>query len=166
MGISFAKAEIFDLEYIAEVLESILPMYKELIPGAFEKQIQKFRSTKTLPSNYEIWLILEKNEPIGFLGVASLSNDVVYLAAFYIHSDYHRLRLGSLAIEQLCELFAEKGYEEIVLFAHSFAEWAIKFYLQHNFQVVTDKMSKIHQYKGGILADYFLPNPVLMSRYL
>ncbi len=162
----FVKAADDDLDFLAEVVESILPLYKDLIPGAFERQIQKFRVWRKFPINYEIWLIVNKGEPLGFFGAESLDSEVVYLAAFYLHNDYHRMRLGSMALEEFVTDLRGDGYKELLLFAHQEAYWAVNFYLKHDFEMVTANSLEIRTYKGGILADYFLPKPILMRRFL
>lgn len=165
-SVQFTKATIADLDYVAEVLESISPMYEKLLPGVFEQRVKKFRVAKKLPANYEIWLIINQNEPIGFFGIESLTSQVVYMAAFYLHNEYHSLHFGSRTLEKLCSLLEVDGYSEMVLFAHQSAYWAINFYQKNGFEIVTKDSQEISHYRQGILAGYFLPKPVLMRRDL
>ncbi|MCK4257887.1 MAG: GNAT family N-acetyltransferase [Halanaerobiales bacterium] len=165
-SIHFTKAQDKDLDYLAEVLESILPMYKPILPGVFERQIDKFRNQGKFSSKYEIWLILNLGDPIGFIGLDSLSSEVIYFAAFYIHADYHRLGFGSRTMEMICNSFKDKGYKEILLFAHFEANWAIQFYLELGFEKIATDYQEILKYRDGLLKGYFLPRPVLMRRKL
>lgn len=165
-SVGFSKATIADIDYIAEVLESVSPMYEKLLPGVFEQRIKKYRAFKKLPVNYEIWLIIHQSEPIGFMGIESLTAQVVYMAAFYLHSEYHSLRLGSRTIEKLSSNLRQDGYSELILFAHQSADWAIKFYQKNGFEIVSKDNQEISRYRKGILAGYFLPHPVLMRKNL
>ncbi len=164
-NIQFQKATIKDQDYLADVLESILPMYRPILPGIFERQIKRFRTLDELPTKYEIWLIFNLGDPVGFMGLDSLSSEVIYIAAFYIHADYHCLGLGSRTMRMICQSFKEQGYKEILLFAHSEANWALNFYTKFGFEKLTNDFQEISKYKDGILDGYFLPRPVLM-RYM
>lgn len=163
--VELIAATLADLPFVAEVCESVVPMYQEIMPGSFERQAEKFRTAQTLPEQYTLLLIVHHGERVGFIGYSAFSEEVIYLVALYIHAAHQRSGIGGKALEKLLADFWERGYGEVLLFAHQEAEWAINFYYHHGFQPVSEDLQAIKQYRNGILANSAFSQVLLMQKY-
>lgn len=150
-----------DLEFLSNVCRDADILYKDIMPGAFEKQAKKFMSNG-LPKEYSIYVIEEQGQDIGFIGIKQLSNEVQYLVGLYILSKYQRKGLGNQIIDKLISDY--KGdYEQIILLAHKDAYWAENFYLRNGFtQIAENKEQAVYQYK--FMEQLYIEN-TLMMRY-
>lgn len=164
--IQLHEALVTDLAYLAEVCESVVPLYQPIMPGAFERQAERFRTAQRLPAEYRITVIRQEGERVGFLGVRPLREDILYLVALYIHAGHQQKGIGSAVMKSLCRKAEEQGCREILLLAHEKAEWAIRFYQRHDFVLVSADWEEISEYGDGLLAGIVIPQTVLMSRHV
>lgn len=134
--IELKKATYNELDFVCQVCKSTQEIYSDIMPGAFLKQGKKYEKFG-LPLDYDIHIIRNDKEEIGFLGLTSLKEDSVYLVALYLLKEYYRQSYGSLTISCLCKELKTKGVSEIVLQAHIKAHWAISFYKKNGFEEIS-----------------------------
>lgn len=65
-----------------------------------------------------------------------------------------------IAILKACEK------DEVVLLAHKDATWAIDFYRKNSFDIISGKEDIIEEYAESVINTIYLPNTLLMSKYL
>lgn len=153
--IELKRATYDDLEFVCKVCKSTQEIYSDIMPGAFLKQGKKYEKFG-LPIDYDIHIIKNNEEKIGFLGLISLKEDSVYLVALYLLKEHYRQNYGSRTIDCLCSELKNKGVSEIVLQAHIKANWAVSFYKKNGFE----EMSKDEQYVKEII----MKDTIIMSK--
>lgn len=164
--IELRAADVADLVYLADVCESVRPLYDPLMPGAFKRQAERFRSAQELPSNYMVMVILEEGERVGFVELQSICTDLLYLVALYIHANHHRNGIGGAVLERICTDAVKDGYRQIVLLAHERAVWAIQFYELHGFTILVTGREMGSEYDDRFTKEMAKPHTVLMRRDL
>lgn len=142
--IEIKKATDDELDFVCQVCKSAQEIYSDIMPGAFLKQGKKYEKFG-LPLDYDIHIITNNNNKIGFLGLTSLKEDSVYLVALYLLKEYYRQSYGSLTIDCLCKELKKKGVSEVVLQAHVKAHWAINFYKKNGFEEISIKEKHIKE---------------------
>ncbi len=157
------KAIDNDREFLSMVCQDAAKLYDSILPGAFDKQAKKFID-KGLPDAYEIEIIKQKEENIGFIGTTGLDEDTLYITAIYILSPYQGKGYGTEILEAIEGKFCDKGIKKLALLVHSKATWAINFYKKKDFTIVETEPEKIKEYSAHRMAKYFLPETLLMVK--
>lgn len=160
--IRIRNATYEDCELIAEICESSSFLYDSIMPGAFARQAEKFRS-KGLPSGYDVSVIEYENQIAGFIGTVEFGKKILYLVAIYLHQTSQRSGVGSTVLRKLVKHYRSDGYDEIVLLVHKEASWAKSFYIKNNFEYLSNKEQEIKAYSNGILSNLYIPNTELLS---
>lgn len=158
--INIVRAKENDRKFISDVCRSNSILYDPILPGAFEKQAEKFLANE-LPLSYDIHICKYANKKIGFVGIKTLNTDTVYLVALYISYDNQRKGYGKLIVDYIKKEFKLGGYTTICLLVHKGAKWAIDFYKNVGFQHVSAEEELIRNYKDGMLSQLYLPNTIL-----
>jgi len=155
-----------DSELLAVICESNIDLYEPLIPGAFAKQANKFRS-KGISTGYDIQIIEHNSRGVGFVGTLRLTKNKTYLVALYLLHSTQRNGLGHKVMKQIMRQIKLKNTEaansEILLLVHKEAIWAINFYTKLGFQVIGNNAADITTYNSGLLKDLYIPNTYLMT---
>lgn len=155
-------ASLNDCYILSDICLKTDPIYKDILPNAFKKQAKKFEEYG-LPNNYDIFLINDQNNTIGFIGLKNLSKDIAYLVAIYIYPEYQHNGYGKNSLNLIINQLKRDNIKKLLLLVHSKAEWAINFYLNYGFTAVYDKLDDIENYCDCILKGYALPSTVLMN---
>ncbi|MBI9012507.1 MAG: GNAT family N-acetyltransferase [Clostridiales bacterium] len=160
--ISLRPATNKDRYILSDTCISIAPLYDKFMPNAFNKQAERFLK-QGLSQSYDTFIIENDKEAIGFIGTKKLNEQIVYLVACYMHSEYQNKGFGSLVMDNLRNVLNESDMKEIVLLVHKKAIWAQKFYLKNRFVTVSDDKDKILLYGDGIFRNDYLKDTVLMT---
>ncbi|WP_034328426.1 GNAT family N-acetyltransferase [Alkaliphilus transvaalensis] len=163
--LSYRSATDGDKYFLRLVCLNTSKLYQYILPGAFDKQADKFMK-EGLPSTYSINIIELTNEPIGFIGTTKLDAATLYLTALYFLSSYQRKGYGELILKQLISRSQKEGYQEIVLLVHEKAHWAISFYSKLGFKCISNVESEIKAYKDSKLKPYAIPSTMMMAKSL
>lgn len=160
--IRLEKAKNKDAIFIAEVCEETRKIYDPLVPGLFTRQAAIFRE-KGIPSGYDFYTIYDRYIKVGFTGVIHVTEEVTYLAMFYLKKRFYRLGIGSTALKELERIVRKSGTKTIVLLAHERAIWARKFYNKHDY-IISKETAKT--YKDGIIKSYKFSHTVIYEKEL
>jgi len=155
-------ATMRDSELLAQICESNIVLYDSIMPGAFKKQSEKFRSNG-IKTGYDIYIIEKNGVGVGFIGTINLSDDKTYLIALYLHHSTQRQGIGHETMNQIINRSSEKGVSEILLLVHSQAHWAVNFYESYGFEIMGSNESEIKNYSSGIIEKLYIPNTYLMT---
>ncbi len=156
MRYELGKQQVMIVRASPKFCESNASLYDPIMPGAFNKQAEKFRSNG-LPSTYNILVIESENQILGFLGTIECNEKSLYLVAIYLHQSHQRSGIGSIILEELVRNYRSAGYDEIVLLVHKEAVWAKSFYLKNQFKYVSSSELDIKSYGNGILSNLYIP---------
>lgn len=160
--INLRVANNSDLEFIAHVCRSNSVLYDPIMPGAFNKQAEKYLSGG-LPKSYDMFICEEVDKKIGFLGTKSLTKSTTYLVALYIDFDIQRFGYGKKIMESLLADLKSNNVDKLILLVHKDAMWAKSFYERVGFAYISDEEDVIKNYDNGILKDLYLRNTELYS---
>ncbi len=163
--IGFKIAEPEDKLFLARVCREANYHYSKKTPGVYERLAVKFEK-EGLPEIYSIYLIQNHDENIGFLGFSGLNKKLIYLVGLYLLLDYQRQGYGGVILNNFLEELTASGYEEIILLAHKKAHWAITFYKNNRFELISSNFETTKNYAGGLMWDFALPAAVLMKRHI
>lgn len=150
-----------DKEDMAEICRSNIELYDKIMPGAFEKQAEKFEN-QGLSISYKTEMVEFNGENVGFTGIKNLTDQHCYLAALYLHKNFHHNGIGSSVMDIIKAKATQDGFEEILLLVHKEAIWAKQFYIKYGFITIDTEEEGIKSYGNEILKDYCLPNTELM----
>lgn len=156
------EATMKDSELLAQICESNIVLYDPIMPGAFKKQAEKFRSNG-IKTGYDMCIIEKNGIGVGFIGLMDLSENKTYLVALYLLHNTQRQGIGHETMNQIINRSSEKGVSDILLLVHSQASWAINFYKSFGFEVVGSNESEIKNYSSGIIEKLYIPNTYLMT---
>ncbi len=148
-----------DKDFISKVCLDASKKYDSIMPGAFEKQALKYKKNG-LPSTYQMWVIRNDSDQIGFFADKELSEKVVYVVGLYILSGFQNLGFGKIVLETF-EKKCKK--EKILLLVHQNAEWAINFYKKNGYSIVGKTKEEIIGYEELMTPNY-IPSTYLMSK--
>jgi ribosomal protein S18 acetylase RimI-like enzyme len=163
--IDILKASEKDNVFLAQVCRDAIQLYENINPGSFEKQAVRFER-EGLPDSYEVSIIYYKNHPIGFIGSKALTKNITYIVALYLLKEYQRRGLGTVILNIFINSLYQSGKDEVVLLAHKDATWAIDFYRKNSFDIISGEEDIIRAYADSALNKLYLPNTLLMSKYL
>ncbi len=163
LNISIRKAIMNDSELLAQVYESNSALYDPIMPGAFTKQAEKFR-LKGINTGYDISIIENNVEKLGFLGTLKLNQGKIYLVALYLLEEFQRSGISQKTIDLLVQQSESHDINEIMLLVHSEASWAINFYQKNGFELIATNEQDIKNYDSGILEKLCIGNTYLMTR--
>ncbi len=164
-SISLRPVAVTDSEFLARVCESNVPLYDSIMPGAFKKQADKYR-VKGINTGYSISIIEKDSVSVGFTGTLELNSESLYLVAIYLLSEYQRLGLGHIVLEQIEEMCKEISMNKIMLLVHKDADWAINFYKKNGYDISAKTEKEIKGYDSNILEKLYIGNTYLMTKAL
>ena len=153
-----------DKDFLAQVCESVVPLYHPIMPGVFEKQAGRFR-VKGLSNRYKTYIVNYNDNKIGFLGVKDITKEISYLVALYFHSNYQRQGIGGKTMSRLYDRLRCKGFKEIVLLVHKEAYWAVNFYKKEDFEIVGETKNEMLDYLPQMEKE-ILPSTYLMTKII
>lgn len=149
--------------FLSEVCKDAAQLYDEILPGAFEKQAEKFIK-EGLPKNYDIGIVNLDNTEIGFVGLVEIDSETLYLTALYLLSKYQRQGYGRLILDVIEKDARQAGMKAIILLVHSKATWAVNFYAKNRYDVIETEESKIKKYGNNRMTNYVLPSTILLEK--
>ncbi len=161
--LSIVAAKNDDRFFLSQLMETNIPLYKEIMPGAFERQAHLFRE-EGLPIKYTTSIIKDANQSIGFLGLKNLTHEICYLVALYFLPEYQRKGFGIEIINFVTERLIKDNFNEIILLVHQKAKWAIDFYRKCGFKSISNSEDEIKSYGDRVLEFFYLPSTILMSK--
>lgn len=162
--VKLIKAVEEDRYFIAEVCRETIPLYNEISLGFFEEQAEIFE--KQLPEGYDIYIINHGEEKVGFLVTKKVDKDIVYIVMLYLLPKYYRKGIGSTTLKLIEESVRKDEINNIVLLADNKAHWAKSFYLKNNYNIIGESSEEVKNFKGGILAPYYIEGTILMHKEL
>jgi ribosomal protein S18 acetylase RimI-like enzyme len=165
MMIEIRLATIEDCGFLAKVCRSVSALYDPIMPGAFEKQAVKYEAGG-LPKNYEVYIISLEGQPIGFVGLKDITEEIAYLPALYFPMEQQRKGQGRQTVNVITDMLEQRGIKEIVLLVHKDAHWAVNFYKNNGFEVITEDLEEIMKYANCNMEAFALPGTILMTRRL
>jgi ribosomal protein S18 acetylase RimI-like enzyme len=152
-----------DRSFMAQVMRSVIPLYEPIMPGAFERQALRFERDG-LPRTYNVSIIRLDGQPIGFVGLASLTPEITYLAGLYLLPEYQRKGYGTKVINIVVDSLSQKGVKEVILLVHQKAYWAINFYVKNGFRIITSNEDEIRTYANSTMERYVISSTILMGK--
>ncbi|WP_430882477.1 GNAT family N-acetyltransferase [Fusibacter sp. JL216-2] len=164
-SISLRSVAVRDSEFLAKVCESNIPLYDSIMPGAFKKQAYKYR-VKGVNTGYSISIIEKDSVSVGFTGTLELNGESMYLVAIYLLSEYQRLGLGHVVLDQIENMCRAKSMKNIMLLVHKEAHWAINFYIKNGYEISAKTEKEIKEYDSNILEKLYIGNTYLMTKTL
>ncbi len=157
------KAMDNDREFLSKVCLDAAKLYDSILPGAFNKQANRYLD-RGLPDAYEIEIIQQEKENIGFIGTVALDEETLYLTAIYILSNYQGQGFGTETLEAIKKKSYNKGIKKVALLVHSRATWAITFYEKMGFSIIETEADRIKEYSANRMSKYYLPDTLLMAK--
>lgn len=160
-----------DNAFVSQVFASVLPLYRDLMPGVFEANLENMQILSQKGLDFQATgllgeLISVGPEPVGFLAVGPLNARQAYMAALHFLAEHQRKGYGSRALQQLEPYYRSKGFQEMLLLAHHQADWAVKFYQRNAYQIVAEQELSILTYGGEGLKHLWQPGLILMAKKL
>jgi hypothetical protein len=159
-----------DLPLIQAVFRDVLPLYRELMPGAFEGNIETIDILiETAEADFSATglraeLILIDGQAQGILAWAALLKGPAYLAAMHFFSAVRRKGFGGKALALLEQTLIQAGFDTLFLLAHQEAPWAINFYLKQGYQILATEPAAILAQTGEQMAHLLMPGLVLIGK--
>lgn len=162
-------AEIVDLSFIQQVFREVLPLYRELMPGTFEGNIETLDQLIESEQPFSITglsaeLIELAGQPQGFLAWAVLEAGPVYLASLHFLASARRQGLGGRAMALWEQGLKARGFSSVYLLAHCEATWAVNFYLKQGYAVLAEEPSAILALTGEQIEHLLTPGLLLIGK--
>lgn len=158
-----------DLPFAQAVFESVLPLYRELMPGAFEENlkivallIENRLDFSATGLNAE--LIQVNGQAQGFLAWARLEKGPAYLASLHFLPVARRQGWGGRALVLLENQLKRQGLPALYLLAHAQADWALDFYLKQGYARLAEAPEDILRLAGTQIEHLLMPGMVLMGK--
>lgn len=153
--IYFREAREEDTDAIAAICRDAKGFY-DFAEEGFERMAQAFE-TEGLYVNYNLRMVYDEDELVGFIGTHDLGNHRCMLVALYIRNAMQRKGYGKLIIDVLGK------EDDIYLYTHEKAHWAIGFYEKIGFNKRELSDEDIHKIHPRLLTDR-MPNTILYSK--
>jgi GNAT superfamily N-acetyltransferase len=139
------KSTISDFTEIYGIINDAASAYKGIIPEDrwHEPYMPKSELQKQIDDAVEFWCYFENNEMLGVMGIQD-KIDVILIRHAYVRTKARNKGIGSKLLRHLSE-FTKRP---ILIGTWADADWAIKFYEKHGFQMVSfsDKERLLRKY--------------------
>ncbi len=164
-------ATFADYAFINEVFEATLPLYKDVMPGSFEANLENLKRLEERGLDFSAtglkgYLLETDTARIGFAAVGPLSPRLAYLSSMYILPAYQRQGYGLETMKQLEAYYKSLAFQELCLLVHTKAPWARDFYKKAGYRVQADQPHSIVTYAGESIRHLIEPGLMLMSKSL
>lgn len=164
-------ARLQDNPFIKSVFSAVLPLYRELLPGIFEDNMQNMDILTEKGLSFEAcglsgYIIEAQQQPIGFAAIGLLKPHLGYLAALHFLPAYQRQGYGSQSMQELERRYRQQKIQELILLVHREATWARGFYTGLNYRVIAEAPASIISYAGPGIEHLIEPGLILMGKKL
>ncbi|TFG04153.1 MAG: GNAT family N-acetyltransferase, partial [Promethearchaeota archaeon] len=124
-------------------MEAFSDLYRTQVREYGERFIQLFKSAVQAGVEGEMFIAEEMRRIVGFAAIHEESPHNWKLGPIAVHSSKQRLGIGASLLELCLNYARSKNTTEIHLKVHEHNNTAIRFYLNHNFQIIGSSPSDI-----------------------
>jgi N-acetylglutamate synthase-like GNAT family acetyltransferase len=135
------RCEQKDFHTIYEIINDAATAYHGIIPDDMwhTPYMTKDNLKKQIAQGVQFWGFIEQKEIVGVMGI-QFKGDVTLIRHAYVRTEHRNKGIGSQLLQSLCE----KSATPILIGTWAAATWAVKFYQNHGFRLMsTDEKDKV-----------------------
>ena len=127
-----------------EDIESVLESFRQEMPR-LEKKVGSFGEyARKLSANAEFLLMLNDNEPLGFISFYDNSLDLIgYISLIVLHEKYQRHGYGSILMNKCVGIMQTQGMKIIELEVDAKNKEVVAFYMKNGFRIKSGDNDRI-----------------------